>query len=171
VSAPAASIRVGVLVERRTAASKWADLTWRAVAVLAGEPAAAPWTAISGSKDATVFYAGTVVLELYPSETASYRYNLESARPLVWVRLRTAPGEPPYALAAATVDPAEGESFTEAGDDLVDAVAMPEPVRAALESFVAEHHVERSFEKRRRDRADPEALSRRLPIRQDRDHD
>jgi hypothetical protein len=33
---------------------------------------------------------------------------------------------------------------------------------------VAEHHVERPFVKRKRDRADPEALSRRAPIAKDR---
>jgi hypothetical protein len=35
-----------------------------------------------------------------------------------------------------------------------------ESLRAAAEAFVAEHHVERRFHKRRRDRADPEALAR-----------
>ncbi len=40
---------------------------------------------------------------------------------------------------------------------------MPEPVRDALAAFVAEHHVERAFEKRKRDRADPEALARHGP--------
>jgi hypothetical protein len=34
-------------------------------------------------------------------------------------------------------------------------------VRKAVESFVAEHHVEREFVKRKRDRANPEALARR----------
>jgi hypothetical protein len=38
---------------------------------------------------------------------------------------------------------------------------MPDAVREAVESFVAEHHVEREFVKRKRDRANPEALARR----------
>ena len=38
---------------------------------------------------------------------------------------------------------------------------MPEAVRAVVEAFVAEHHVEQPFVKRKRDRADPEALARR----------
>ena len=41
------------------------------------------------------------------------------------------------------------------------AVPMPEALREAIESFVAEHHVEREFVKRKRRRADPEALARR----------
>jgi hypothetical protein len=38
---------------------------------------------------------------------------------------------------------------------------MPEPVREQVEAFVAEHHVEREFFKRKRDRANPESLGRR----------
>jgi hypothetical protein len=38
---------------------------------------------------------------------------------------------------------------------------MPASVAQAVERFVAEHHVEREFIKRKRDRADPESLSRR----------
>jgi hypothetical protein len=38
---------------------------------------------------------------------------------------------------------------------------MPEVMREVIESFIAEHHVEREFVKRERRRADPEALSRR----------
>ena len=56
---------------------------------------------------------------------------------------------------------AEGEAFTEAGTDLVEAVPMPSAIAATVAAFVAEHHVERTFHKRARDRADPEALGRR----------
>ncbi len=54
-----------------------------------------------------------------------------------------------------------GEGFTEAADNLVEAVPMPEALREAIERFVAERHVEREFVKRKRRRADPEALARR----------
>jgi len=68
-----------------------------------------------------------------------------------------------------TADPAEGESFTQVGDDLVEAVPMPVAVRDTIEAFIAEHHVERPFIKRKRDRADPEALAHRTPMHKDRD--
>ena len=43
---------------------------------------------------------------------------------------------------------------------------MPEPIRAAIAAFIAEHHVEdAAFVKRERDRADPEALARRAPVK------
>jgi len=63
-----------------------------------------------------------------------------------------------------TADPAEGEALTETGSDLVETVPMPAAVRNTIAAFVAEHHVERSFHKRKRDRADPEALARRGPM-------
>jgi hypothetical protein len=44
---------------------------------------------------------------------------------------------------------------------------MPESIREFLAAFVAEHHVEQPFFKRRRDRADPQALGRRGQIRDD----
>ena len=80
--------------------------------------------------------------------------------------LRESGTDPPYKIVTVTADPGEGEAFTESGSDLVEALPMPEPVRVAIAAFVAEHHVEHeAFSKRRRDRADPEALARRAPIK------
>ena len=60
-----------------------------------------------------------------------------------------------------TADPAEGEGNDRgrrrSGRSGADAGAD----RGAVAAFVAEHHVERQFFKRKRDRADPEALARR----------
>ena len=77
--------------------------------------------------------------------------------------LRPTGAEPPYEIAAVTAEPSEGEAFTESATNLVEAVPMPEPVRAAIAEFVAEHHVEHPFVKRKRDRANPEAMARRTP--------
>ena len=169
VAPPLARIAVGVVVERRKAKSQWIDFTWRPVAVLPGQPDAAPWTVLSVDGETTTFYAGSIDVDLYRTETGNYRDNLASGRPSLWVALRPTGVEPPYDLLAVTADPAEGESFTQVGDDLVEAVPMPAPVRDAVEAFVAEHHVERPFIKRKRDRADPEALAHRGPMRKDRD--
>ena len=95
--------------------------------------------------------------------TAAVPANLESAAPAVWVALHETGGDPPYAVAAVTADPAEGEGLTEPGQGIIEAVAMPEPLRLTIAAFVAEHHVERVFERRKRDRADPEALARHEP--------
>ena len=43
-------------------------------------------------------------------------------------------------------------------------VGVPDAVRAEVEDFIGRHHVERPFYKRKRDRADPEALARQKPL-------
>lgn len=145
---------VGVVVERRKATSPWLDFVWQPTTVLPGVPAAEPWTALGPVGDTTGFFAGTATVQLYRTETANYIDNLTSDAPLLWVVLRPTDRQPPYELVAVTADPAEGEAYTEAGNDLVDTVAMPVEIRDALEAFVAEHHVARPFFKRQRDRPD-----------------
>jgi hypothetical protein len=68
-----------------------------------------------------------------------------------------------------TADPAEGEAMTEAGNDLVESVPMVETICDQVAAFVAEHHVEQTFVKRTRDRANPDSLGRRpsVPPRDD----
>ena len=156
-------IIVGVVVERRKADSPWIDFLWRSVGVLPDAPDMAAWSVLRDEGDTVLFYAGSRIIDLHRSETARYRDNLATGNPLLWVVLSPAEGDWPYTLAAVTADPAEGEVFTEAGANLVETVAMPDVVREAVESFVAEHHVEREFVKRKRDRANPEALARRQP--------
>ncbi len=167
MSSALARISVGVVVERRKAQSPWIDFTWKPVSVLVGLPEAAPWTALSDAGEVATFYAGTADIELHRTETTNYRSNLAGDGRL-WVSLRPTGIDPPYEVFGVTADPAEGEAWTEAGGDLVDVVAMPEPIRAVIDEFVAEHHVDRPFYKRKRDRADPEALGRRAPIREER---
>jgi hypothetical protein len=165
---PQARIPVGVVVERRKATSPWLDTVWRIVAVLGGLPDAAPWTMLDAAEDAATFYVGAAEIALYRTDTDHYRSNLASAAPSVWVGLRPTGVEPPYNLFAVTADPDEGESFTQAGADLVDAVPMPEVLRRIVEAFIAEHHVEQPVYRRKRDRPGPEAAARRGPTRKDR---
>lgn len=167
--APLVSIPVGVVVERSKSASPWADFHWRPVRVLSGVPDTPPWTKLTEDSERTSFYAGAAPIELYRTETAHYRDNLQTETPLLWIVLRPVDGVPPYELAMVTADPAEGEGMTEAGVNIVETVAMPAPLREAVAAFVAEHHVEQAFVKRKRDRANPEALARRgPPTREDR---
>jgi hypothetical protein len=162
-------IAVGVIVERRKASSPWIDFTWQAVSALDGQPDAAPWTVVDMHGDSAAFYAGAAEIALYPLETSDYRDNLATGSPSLWIALRPTGDDPPYTILAVTANPSEGESLTEAGSDLVDAVPMPETIRDVVARFVAEHHVERPFVKRKRDRADPDALARRAGPRSDRD--
>jgi hypothetical protein len=163
---PRVKASIGIVVERRRLASPWAEFAWAPVQALPGEPAASPWTMLSETSVAAHFYAGQAEIELFRTETAHYRDNLLSERPCLWVLLRTSVGDPPVELVAATANPAEGEAYTEAGQDIVEPVPMPPEVQAWLAGFVGEHHVEQPFFKRRRDAPDLEALGRRAA-----DHD
>lgn len=162
VAPPLATIPVGVVVERTKGSSQWVDYLWRPVSVLSGIPDTAPWTQLSDDGEHATFYVGAATIDLHRTETTNYRDNLATGEPLLWVVLRRTEGEPPYSLFAVLADPAEGEAMTEAGNDLVETIAMPEPIEEAVARFIAEHHVDREFVKRKRDRANKEALGRRV---------
>jgi Protein of unknown function (DUF3305) len=163
IIAPAKTITVGIVVERSKGAGPWTDYLWRAVSAFTGVPGAPAWTKLSDDGERATFFAGTADIELYRSEAGNYRENIVVERPLLWVALRSTAGDPPYILAGATVDPAEGESWVALGTDLVDSVSMPRAVEAMVADFVSEHYVAQQFHKRKRDRTDLEAMARRSP--------
>ena len=167
IASPLQIIAVGVVVERSKSASQWSDYLWRPLSVLTGTPATPPWTKLSDDGERATFFAGIATIELHRTETTNYRGNLMTDEPLLWVVLRPSEAEMPYDLLTVTADPAEGEAMTEAGNDLVETVPMPKAIQEAVAAFVAEHHVERAFSKRKRDRVDPEALGRRVPTPDD----
>jgi len=156
-------IVVGLVVERRKARSPWLDFLWRPVSVLVGTPSAIPWTRIGEEADATTFYAGEATIELHRTETANYRQNLSSGMPALWVVLRPITANstsPAFDILTVTADPSEGEALTDAGNDLVASVPMPAAIVGAIDGFIAEHHIERPFNKRQRDRAGPQTPGR-----------
>lgn len=153
---------IGVIVAKRRLKGPWASHAWLPVAALPAAPATAPWTRLSAGEDEETFYAGAVEVGLHPSETAHYRDNLASGRPSLWIALRVL-DDGSYAVAAVTADPYEGEAMAEGIGEVVEAVPMPPEIQAKLLAFFEAFHVERPFEKRKRDRADPEALARRAP--------
>jgi len=157
---PLMRIPVGVVVARHKAASQWIDYTWAPAAVLHGVPETQPWTVLRQEGDATMFYAGSAEIELYRSETTYYRDNVASGSPGLWVVMSATDSDPPYRLVTVTADPAEGEGFTASAGNLVEQVPMPPAIQEVVAAFVAEHHVERQFVKRKRDRQDTESLAR-----------
>lgn len=154
-SAALARIVVGVVVERHKARSSWLDFLWRPVSVFVGTPSAVPWTPIREEGDATTFYAGEAAIELHRTETESYRRNLSSGSPALWVVLRPRAersADPAFDILTVTADPSEGEALTDAGSNLVATVPMPAAIIETIDIFVAKHHVDRPFTKLRRNR-------------------
>jgi hypothetical protein len=155
MSAPYA---IGIVVARRKLTGKWADHAWLPVRATSPLPDVAPWTRLGEDGADELFYAGEADITPHPAVTAHYIDNL-AGTPSIWVCLN--PNEAGMSLGVTTLDPYEGEALTDGLDEIVEAVPMPAQVEEALRAFIETHHVERRFEKRQRDRADPEALGRR----------
>lgn len=153
------TLPVAVILERRKIDHPWQSHRWQAVEILAGQPAATPWTQIAAGEGWERYHAGTVELAIYHRETESYKYNLESTNPSVYVVLRPSNDERGIMLHTAIVGAGEAHAYAETNEDMVEAVPMPDAVRAWVSAFVEAHHVEQVRYKRQRDRADPEALA------------
>lgn len=155
--------KVGIVVERRVLDNPWVDHAWVPVEALMGAPAATPWTVLEQGAKLKRYYAGTFEIEFFGTDTTMYRENLHSRRPSLWVALRHTDADPGVMLHLVTADPAEAEALTGTDTDIIEAVAMPIEIQRRLAAFVEAHHVERPFVKRKRDRADPEAMARQDP--------
>lgn len=155
---PRERIPLALLARSRAPVTRWAKRSVAPTAALMAPPeGAAPGERIGPAGDDEIWYAGPVDLVIHSGDAGHFRDNLHTGRPMLWAALKRGGLE----IAALTADPYEGEVL--AGDDglAVEALPMPEPVARALAAFVARHHVEEAFEKRKRKPADPEALARR----------
>jgi hypothetical protein len=144
------TILVSVVLERRVAVSQWADHLWVPVAVLPGDPAIAKGTALGATDTGERFFAGRFELDLHRTDTPTYRDNLASDDPRIWIAARAGSGPDVPEIVGVTADPAEGEAYTEAGDDIVEHVPMAPEIAGLLAEFIQAHHVERVFIKRKR---------------------
>jgi hypothetical protein len=154
------SMPLGVVVERREIDNRWQRFAWRPVAVIPGAPPVAEWRELVRGERFVRWHAATLPLELHRTDTEGYRVNLSGRVPAVYVVLRkvqpsarTAGNE--LAPFAVTASPYDAEGYME-GDDVVEAVAMPEGLIAWVRAFVQRHHVDQPFVKRKRKRARPE---------------
>lgn len=161
MSTPLVTMTIGVVVERLKAQSKWIDHIWRPANVLEGVPDMEPWTLLEGNSERALFYAGKADIGLYAGDAAHYRENLATGYPKLWIILRPTGVEPPLELAMVTANPFEGEGLTESAGDIVEPVPMPEAMRNYLAAFVEQYYVHEPFFKRKRDKANPEALGQR----------
>jgi molybdopterin-guanine dinucleotide biosynthesis protein A len=147
------TIPVCVVIERHPVDHVWAAEAWRAAGVLAGNSTASSWGVVLRREGALeqVLLASDG-LTLHRSDVASYRYNLQGQSPSLFVVLRkTAGGEGvPWRVLLVSAAPDEAQKLMDAGEDLVEAVAMPESVRAWVEDFCSRLPPEEPFQKRRR---------------------
>ncbi|HLW28306.1 MAG TPA: DUF3305 domain-containing protein [Kiloniellales bacterium] len=155
---------LGVVLERRKSKHPWADHSWRAADLLVGAPARDPkgeWLTLQEEENGAwaLFHAGTLPLELHRKDTPELKMNLEQRQPLVYVVLRKgvdAGSRHPFVPLLVTANVMEAEFYSVSGDEQVDGVPMPLPVKALLEAFIAQHHVEVPFYKRKRKPYNPQ---------------
>lgn len=160
---------VGLVVERRPASSPWRRWRWRAVEVVPGL-ATAEWRLLVDNPTLARFAAGGLDLELHRKATADYKAALSSTPPQLYTVLRPIEQEPvPYRPFLITASPWEAQAYQDSGEDLIESVAMPEPLVAWIEAFVADHHVDQPFFKRRRKGADKGAPDVAEFVRMDQD--
>lgn len=150
-----ASLSVGIVVERREIDHPWQSHTWHTVAVLPGAPERAPWQALDSGPGWVRYHAANLPLELFGKETEGYKYNLSTPVPSVYVVLRAEEGsEHEVTPFLATVSPYEAQDYQDAGDDLVDAVAMSPEIAEWVGAFIERYHKDEPFYKRKRKRHD-----------------
>lgn len=148
-------IPVGIVVERRSIDSPWAEHAWAPLAVLPEPPDLAPWTTLASEPDRTSYYLGPATLTLHSVDTAHFRENFQAGRAKLWVALRPTGIEPELDLVGVTADPFEGEDYCENVGDIVEQVPMPALIAEQVLAFFDAHHVEREFVKRKRTEHDP----------------
>jgi len=141
---------VGVVVERRRLNNPWQEEAWLPVSVIPGASTGG-WHVVHEDDQRLRAYAGTLPVELFRKETASYKYNLDTGAPKVYVVLRRSDDPKwPWRLQLATVAPDEAQASLEGGDDIVEGVAMPSAMIEWVAAFIAAHHVEEPTYKRQR---------------------
>lgn len=157
------SIRVGVVVERRRLDHRWAQWSWRPVAVFTDAPDIDEWRVLVADGDVTRFHAGTVTLTLHRKLVEAYKVNLARDEPSFWVVLRDAEdeedeGDMPWVVDTVTASPYEAQNFADTGEGLIEPVPVPKDLLGWMLEFVRAHPSEEIFKKRKRDRLQVEDL-------------
>ena len=145
------SIPVGIVIERREIDNPWQDFSYKPIAIIPHAQKPEGWQKMQTGQGWVHFHACTLTLELHKGETEGYRYNLSQPVSSVYIVLR--PGEErddndvePFHV---TVCPYEAMKYAESGDEIVEAVLMPEDILAWVKTFVDDFHVDEPFKKRK----------------------
>ncbi|MEP1768781.1 MAG: DUF3305 domain-containing protein [Sulfitobacter sp.] len=142
---------LGIVIRRVPGVTRWVPYVWKAVAVLPGA-GAAEWKELRREGDAVEFHAATVPLELFRTDTEGYLHGLSTQTPSIYVVMRADVGDHPLDVTLVTASPYEAQDYADTGEELVEKVPMPEGLVAWIRDFIALHHEDEVFVKRRRDK-------------------
>lgn len=141
---PREVLRVAVLGVSHPPANKWATRRVQPAALMADIPDLEKGTLMTQQGEVKTYYMGDHAVVLHSGETAHYMNNLRAAQPSLWVSCDG--GE----VSLVTADPYEGEAMASDTERLVEALPMPLAVARRIEAFIATHHVDEVFYKRKR---------------------
>lgn len=140
---------VAVILERRPAASKWADHVWKAAGITIGRHAetASPQL-IREDPGCALFLIGGLHVALHVDECESYYYNLVSDSPRAYVVAHSsgANEQPQPFCVSMSFD--EAHAYLE-GDDEVYAVDVPAELYRWTEAFVIANYFPEKKTKRK----------------------
>jgi len=145
------TVPVGVVIRRTPGVTSWQKWNWVASGVLLGA-GPSDWRVLRSDGDVVEYHGGTVHLELHGAEAEAYDHNLKSRVPCLYVVMRPGEGDAPFDILLVTASPYEAQDYTDSGEEIVEKVPMPPAMLAMVQRFVAEHHREEAFVKRRRDK-------------------
>lgn len=146
------SMPVGIVIRRLRGQTRWAQWVWKAVAVLPGAPDA-DWKELRREGEGVEYHAATLPLTLYRSDTESYLQGLSDQVPALYVIMREpTEGAHPLEFVEVTASPYEAQDYADTGEEMVEKVPMPDGLVAWIRDFIALHHEDEVFIKRKRDR-------------------
>lgn len=146
------SLPVGIVLERRRINNPWQDFQWRTIGIIPGAARIDRWLDLRRGDGWNHFHAGTLTVRLFGRETQGYMVNLANTVPACYVILRQGEdaGDHDVEPFHATLCPFEAQSYLDAGEDIVDAVAMDTGMAAWLRAFCDRNHKDEPFYKRKR---------------------
>jgi len=132
----AQSVRVAVLMERRSLANRWQTESWQPVAVVADPGEAAPSVVLDDGVRTQWLHPGFVI-ELHRDEAEGYYLNITTEQPYVFVLTRVEEGCAVPKM--VTVSYHEAGRMMDGGEQ-VDGVPMSVEVAELVGAYVAENY-------------------------------
>lgn len=137
-------LRVAVLGVSHPPANIWAKRHVRPKALMADIPALEQGALMAEQGEVRTYYMGDHAVVLHSGETMHYIDNLRAACPSLWVSCDA------DEVRLVTADPYEGEAMASDPERIVEALPMPAAVMQSIAAFIAAHHVDEVFYKRKR---------------------
>ncbi|MCP4935146.1 MAG: DUF3305 domain-containing protein [bacterium] len=158
------TIPIGVIMAKEVFDNPWVDHIWKANGIALEFPSEICWKKLSSSEKST-HYIVSSELQLFRGETESYLSNINDKEPSIYVILREnddsdddaseeTSEDVPLEVHLVTASPFEAQDYLDTGEDIVERIPLPDVLLDQITAFIAEHHQEEKFRKRKRDKLD-----------------